>query len=219
MQENNKMIIRGKLLTNPQFSHELYGEKFYEAEVSILRESNTEDKLIITISERLIKDFDFGKGFVLNAKAQLRSYNKNINGKSKLILTVFITEILDEDKEKDINDVQLTGYICKQPIYRKTPLGREIADVLIAVNRNYHKSDYIPCIVWGRNAKFVSDLKIGDMVTVNGRFQSREYKKTVNDTVNILTAYELSVNKITVHSDDELDLSIDTSICLDEYLD
>ena len=219
MIENNKVTICGKLITDPVLSHELYGEKFYEATLEVERQSGFSDKLNITISERLIQDYDFRKGFILNAKGQYRSYNKQVNGKSKLMLTIFVTEILDSTNYTNVNKVELTGYICKKPVYRKSPLGREIADILIAVNRNYNKSDYIPCITWGRNAKFAGNLTVGQKINLQGRIQSREYKKTVDDDVKTLTAFEVSVSKIEEIDEFDIDFSVDLNEDLDEELD
>lgn len=194
---NNNITICGKLITEPIVSHEINGERFYEATVSIDRDSGTTDILPITISERLVQDYNFKVGFILNAEGQIRSYNKLIDGKSRLKLTVFIINILDSETIHSKNIVELNGYLCKNPTYRKTPLGREITDLLVAVNRSYNKSDYIPCIVWGRTAKAAANLKIGDAVHLQGRFQSRNYQKQVNDVIHIRTAYEVSANIIT----------------------
>lgn len=195
-EQNNKVFISGKIVENPVFSHELYGESFYEMKISCKRLSNAVDILPITISERLMKEYDFRTNAILTAQGQLRTYNKHKDGKSRLVLTIFITDMLNITNDC-INNVVLTGRICKPPIYRTTPFNREIADLLIAVNRSYNKSDYIPCVVWGRNARYVKDMSVGDKITVQGRLQSREYQKKLSDTdIKTMTAYELSVSTI-----------------------
>ena len=199
-EKNNKVFISGEILTEAIFSHEVYGEGFYEMNVLVKRLSGQGDVLPVTISERLISDRDLKVGVTINALGQFRSYNKLINGKSKLMLTVFVRELLDEVPSRNPNSIVLTGYICKQPIYRTTPFNREIADILIAVNRSYNKSDYIPCIAWGRNARFAKSLVVGDKIAVSGRIQSREYqKKITDDDVKIMTAYEVSISKLSAN--------------------
>ena len=195
--QNNKVYIKGEIVTEAKFSHEVYGEGFYEMEVLVKRLSGQADLLPITVSERLIESADLKVGKTLCALGQFRSYNKQVDGKSKLMLTVFIREILEEEYGKNPNNIVLSGYICKPPVYRTTPFNREIADVLIAVNRAYNKSDYIPCIAWGRNARFVKNLSVGEKVALSGRIQSREYQKKFSETdVKMLTAYEVSVSKL-----------------------
>ena len=178
-EKNNKVFISGEILTDAVFSHEVYGEGFYEMNVLVKRLSGQGDILPVTISERLISDRDLKVGVNINALGQFRSYNKLVNGKSKLMLTVFVRELLDDTTQRNPNSIVLTGYICKTPIYRTTPFNREIADILIAVNRSYNKSDYIPCIAWGRNARFAKNLAVGDKIAVSGRIQSREYQSPV----------------------------------------
>lgn len=195
--KNNKVYISGEIVSEATFSHEVYGEGFYEFFVRVPRLSGQVDILPVTISERLIQDGMLGKGKNICALGQFRSYNKIENGKSRLLLTVFIRELLDETPEKNPNSILLGGYICKPPVYRTTPFNREIADVLIAVNRAYNKSDYIPCIAWGRNARFVRGLCVGDKIAVSGRIQSREYQKKISETeIKTMTAYEVSVSKL-----------------------
>ncbi len=213
-EKNNKVFISGEILTEAVFSHEVYGEGFYEMNVLVKRLSGQGDVLPVTISERLISDRDLKVGVTINALGQFRSYNKLVDGKSKLMLTVFVRELLDEVPSRNPNSIVLTGYICKQPIYRTTPFNREIADILIAVNRSYNKSDYIPCIAWGRNARFAKNLAVGDKIAVSGRIQSREYqKKITDDDIKIMTAYEVSISKLAAHdnadafdSDEEFNL-------------
>ena len=196
-EKNNKVFISGEILTEAVFSHEVYGEGFYEMNVLVKRLSGQGDVLPVTISERLISDKDLKVGVTINALGQFRSYNKLVGGKSKLMLTVFVRELLDEIPSRNPNSIVLTGYICKQPIYRTTPFNREIADLLIAVNRSYNKSDYIPCIAWGRNARFVKNLEVGEKIAVSGRIQSREYQKKLSETETVtMTAYEVSISKL-----------------------
>lgn len=203
-EKNNKVFISGEILTDAVFSHEVYGEGFYEMNVLVKRLSGQGDVLPVTISERLISDKDLKVGVTINALGQFRSYNKLLNGKSKLMLTVFVRELLDNVPSRNPNSIVLTGYICKQPIYRTTPFNREIADILIAVNRSYNKSDYIPCIAWGRNARFAKNLCVGDKIAVSGRIQSREYqKKITDDDIKIMTAYEVSISKLAANDNAE----------------
>ena len=194
---NNKVYLKGEIVTEAKFSHEIYGEGFYEMEVMVKRLSGQSDVLPVTISERLIESKNLKIGSEICAIGQFRSYNKQIDGKSKLMLTVFVRELLDSDYGKNPNNIALLGYICKPPIYRTTPFNREIADVLIAVNRAYNKSDYIPCIAWGRNARFVKNLTVGEKIAISGRIQSREYQKKLSETeTKLMTAYEVSVSKL-----------------------
>lgn len=197
--ENNIVEIGGILSSDIEFSHEVYGEKFYKFFIETKRLSNSTDSIPVIVSERLIKLEELNKGDILHIRGQFRSYNKQIqNMKSKLILSIFAKEIEKTEDESicTLNEATFLGYICKPPIYRKTPLGREISDILIAVNRSYKKSDYIPCILWGRNAKFCESLDIGAYVNLSGRIQSRKYEKKYADgTVEEKVAYELSVSK------------------------
>lgn len=159
--ENNVVNLRGELDNKLEFSHEIFGEKFYNMKIKINRLSDSFDILPMTVSERLLQDIDLDKQNLVNVVGQLRSYNKTLNNKNRLVLTVFVREIKSIDEEnKDPNSIFLDGYVCKEPVYRKTPLGREITDLLVAINRPYNKSDYIPSIVWGRNAKFAKNLKV-----------------------------------------------------------
>lgn len=199
--ENNIVNIGGRVVMEPEFSHELFEEKFYIFYIETKRLSNYNDKLPIIVSERLINISNIKNGSIYKIEGQFRSYNKITDGKSKLVLSIFAKEIdeINDEELLTLNDSTFIGYICKEPIYRKTPLGREIADVLIAVNRSYKKSDYIPCILWGRNAKFCETLSVGTMVKLNGRIQSRTYEKKKEDgTVISKTAYEVSISKFSV---------------------
>ena len=207
-EKNNKVYLMGEIVSDAVFSHEIYGEGFYEFFVKINRLSGQADVLPITLSERLIQDGMLERGKIICAEGQFRSYNKLENGKSRLMLTVFVRELLKEIPEKNPNNILLSGYICKPPIYRTTPFNREIADLLVAVNRAYNKSDYIPCIAWGRNARFVKNLGVGDRVAISGRIQSREYQKRYSEEdVRTMTAYEVSVSKLaTFEAGEEFDI-------------
>ncbi len=219
IKQNNKVYLKGEIVTEARFSHEMYGEGFYEMDILVKRLSGQADILPVTISERLIESRNIKVGSLLNALGQFRSYNKIVDGKSKLMLTVFIREILEEDYSTNPNNIVLSGYICKPPIYRTTPFNREIADVLIAVNRAYNKSDYIPCIAWGRNARFVKNLSVGERVALSGRIQSREYQKKLSDTeIKTMTAYEVSISKLAAYdSFDNFD--IDKEFDIDREID
>ena len=194
---NNKVYLSGTIESEPVFSHELYGEGFYEFTLRVPRLSEQSDVIPITISERLLGEKNLVKGTKISFYGQFRSFNKLVGEKSKLMLTVFVRDFLDEDEEANPNVTELTGYVCKQPMYRTTPFNREICDLLIAVNRAYDKSDYIPCIAWGRNARFVKEMAVGQKLSLSGRIQSREYTKKLPDgSSEIRVAYELSVNQI-----------------------
>lgn len=198
--ENNQVSIVGEIISNFQYSHEVYGEGFYMVEVAVSRLSNFSDYIPLMISERLIDTSQSYIGQKVYVTGQFRSYNRHEELKNRLVLSVFVREIEfieEETEEMKSNQILLDGYICKDPIYRKTPLGREIADLLVAVNRSYGKSDYIPCICWGRNARFAARFEVGVHVQIWGRIQSREYVKRLNeDEVEKRTAYEVSVSKI-----------------------
>ena len=209
--ENNYLTLVGKVTGEKRFSHEIYGEKFYVFDLEIPRLSGNADIIPITVSERIATDEMLTEGKNLLVKGQFRSYNSYDTQKNRLILTVFAKDVIeveekpeDEDNEmvkKDMvtNEVVLIGYICKKPIYRQTPFGREIADILLAVNRGYNKSDYIPCIAWGRNARFCQNLEVGTKVKLVGRVQSRTYEKKYEDgTVENRVAYEVSVGSLEI---------------------
>lgn len=203
-EKNNKVFISGEIVTEAEFSHEVYGEGFYEMNVLVKRLSGQGDILPVTVSERLIQDKDLKMGVTVNALGQFRSYNKLADGKSKLMLTVFVRELLDASPVRNPNSIVLSGYICKPPVYRTTPFNREIADLLVAVNRSYNKSDYIPCIAWGRNARFAKNLAVGEKIALAGRIQSREYQKRLSDDdIKIMTAYEVSVSKLAAYENAE----------------
>ncbi len=203
-EKNNKVYICGEIVSEATFSHEVYGEGFYELFVRVVRLSGQADILPVTISERLIQGSGLKVGSVLSAVGQFRSYNKLEGGRSRLMLTVFVRELVEAGEGKNPNGIVLSGYICKPPIYRTTPFNREIADLLLAVNRAYNKSDYIPCIAWGRNARFVQNLKVGDRVALSGRIQSREYQKRLSEEETVtMTAYEVSISKLAAFEEGE----------------
>lgn len=206
--ENNHLVLIGKVSSEKRFSHEIYGEKFYIFDLEVPRLSKALDVIPITVSERLITNIELEIGKELVVEGQFRSYNSYENEKNRLILTVFAkdiaevkAEIVNEEEEKSVvsNEVILVGYICKKPIYRQTPFDREIADILLAVNRAYNKSDYIPCIAWGRNARFCQNIEVGTEVKILGRVQSRKYEKKFEDgRVETRTAYEVSVSSMEI---------------------
>ena len=199
LMENNKVYLKGEVVSEPVFSHEVFGEGFYELNLNVKRLSDNFDIVPITVSERLLQGGEFKVGNTVAIRGQFRSYNKLIDNKSKLLLTVFVRELTQPESIVNPNLIELTGFICKEPIYRTTPFKREICDVLLAVNRAYNKSDYLPCIAWGRNARYVKNIQIGQKVCVFGRIQSREYQKRLSETeTQTRVAYEISISKIKV---------------------
>lgn len=204
MMNNNVTTISGQVIEEPRYSHQMYGEGFYESTLAVQRLSEQVDNIPFTISERLLTDNQVCVGNYITLSGQLRSYNKIIDGKSKLLLTLFVRDILEEEEGRNPNTIDIVGYICKPPIYRMTPFKREICDILLAVNRAYNKSDYLPCIAWGRNARFIKDIAVGQKVYINGRIQSREYQKQFDDGETVTrTAYEVSINRIGFEQDYE----------------
>jgi single-stranded DNA-binding protein len=209
--ENNHLVLVGKVTSDKKFSHEIYGESFYIFDLEVARLSGNSDIIPITISERLILEKELEIGDKVAIEGQFRSYNSYENEKNRLILTVFAKDIKylseqDEENssEKVSNEVTLIGYICKKPIYRQTPFGREISDILLAVNRAYNKSDYIPAIAWGRNARFCQNIEVGTKVKITGRVQSRNYEKKFEDgTTQTRTAYEVSISSLEIVNEEE----------------
>ena len=194
-ENNNHVLLKGKIKELPTYSHTVMGEGFFEMFVEVERLSEEVDILPVTISERLIENFKIGDE--IGISGQFRSYNKLENGRSKLMLTIFVKELISPKDLNEINQIYLIGYICKEPIYRTTPFGREICDMLLAVNRAYNKSDYLPCISWGRNARFVRDLEVGEKLEVQGRIQSRRYQKHLEDgSIESKVAYEISLSSV-----------------------
>lgn len=196
--ENNTVYIAGKIVADCVFSHEVYGEGFYTFQISSERLSDKADILPVTVSERLIDMNLLQIGKTVDIIGQLRSYNNYNSKKNRLVLTIFARELrlMEEEEEKSENQIFLNGFICKPPIYRKTPFGREISDILVAVNRAYNKSDYIPCIAWGRNARYIANLAVGANIRIWGRVQSRVYQKRIGEAIEERVAYEVSVSKI-----------------------
>ena len=222
--ENNYLTLVGKVTGEKTFSHEIYGERFYVFNLEVPRLSGNEDIIPITVSERIITDEMMTQGKTLLVKGQFRSYNSYDNEKNRLILTVFAKDVIEveekqEDEENEMvkkdtitNEVVLIGYICKKPIYRQTPFGREIADVLLAVNRAYNKSDYIPTIAWGRNARFCQNLEVGTKVKLIGRVQSRMYEKKHEDgTVENRVAYEVSIGSLEIVDEDDTENKVESN--------
>ena len=195
--QNNRAYVAGKVLSAPVFSHEVMGERFYDFVLGVRRLSEQEDEIPVTVSDRLfLSEDELAVGTTVAVEGQLRSYNKIVDGKSKLVLRIFARELCEPSGEAP-NVIELEGYVCKTPVYRTTPFKREICDLLLAVNRAYNKSDNIPAIAWGRNARYAGEFKVGDRVSVVGRIQSRVYQKTLEDgTVENRTAYEVSVSKM-----------------------
>lgn len=198
--ENNQVSIMGQIISPFTFSHQVFGEGFYLTDVLVKRLSDSEDRIPVMISERLIDVTQDYEGEYIQVYGQFRSYNRHEEKKNRLVLSVFAREVSfveEEDDSVKSNQIFLDGYICKPPVYRKTPLGREIADLLVAVNRPYGKSDYIPCICWGRNARYASAFQVGGHVLIWGRIQSREYVKRISEEeTEKRTAYEISVSKL-----------------------
>ena len=208
--ENNHLVLVGQVTSEKTYSHEIYGEKFYIFDLEVPRLSSAVDVIPITVSERLLTGLDLEIGKKLSIEGQFRSYNSYQNERNKLILTVFAKDIVelkeenseenDEENKKPVtNEVVLSGYVCKKPIYRQTPFDREISDLLLAVNRAYNKSDYIPCIAWGRNARFCQNMEVGTEVKIVGRVQSRKYEKKFEDgTSETRVAYEVSISSMEI---------------------
>ena len=198
--ENNQVSIIGKVVSGFTFSHEVFGEGFYMVELSVKRLSDSSDRIPVMISERLIDVAQDYQGEYIQVEGQFRSYNRHEEKKNRLVLSVFAREVSfveEADDKVRSNQIFLDGFVCKPTVYRKTPLGREIADMLIAVNRPYGKSDYIPCICWGRNARFASGFEVGSRVQIWGRIQSREYMKRLEgELTERRTAYEVSISKL-----------------------
>ena len=198
--ENNRVTVIGTIVSDFTFSHAVFGEGFYLVDLSVSRLSEQADVIPLMVSERLMDVTRDYRGCTIEADGQFRSYNRHEGVKNRLVLSVFVREVQFLEEFTDYtktNQIFLDGYICKAPIYRKTPLGREIADLLVAVNRPYGKSDYIPCIAWGRNARFASGFSVGTRIQIWGRVQSREYTKKLSETeCEKRTAYEVSVSKL-----------------------
>ena len=195
---NNKVYLQGVVSTTPELNHTVKDEEFYGFNLTVARLSGQNDIIPIIISKRLIDFYNINNGDYLAVKGQFRSFNKVENDKRKLILSVFVKEVCEWDDNANPNVIELNGFVCKPVIYRTTPFSREICDVLLAVNRNFNKSDYIPCIAWGNNAQIVSQMGVPTNLKIIGRIQSREYVKTIQEGMNPITktAYEVSISKL-----------------------
>ena len=198
MEENNKISLVGEVISAPKLSHETHNEKFYTVKVDVKRLSGDIDTLEIIISEKLYDIDKIELGIRYYIEGEIRSYNYYVSEteRTKLVINIFAKNlsIAEETDDECLNNFELVGHICKKPIYRKTPFDREISDILLAVNRLYGKSDYLPCIAWGRNAKFASTLEIGDKIKITGRMQSRQYTKKISDNEEEKKiAYEMSI--------------------------
>lgn len=213
-QMNNNMVeLWGKIKTEPKYTHSVMDEKFYEFILEVPRLSDSSDLIPVTISEKLFGEYSLEINSVIAISGQFRSYNKLENGKSKLMLTVFVREMQEVDTTKNPNLITLIGYVCKSPIYRTTPFKREITDILVAVNRAYNKSDYIPAIAWGRNARFSKNLDVGSKVKIEGRIQSRIYQKKLSETeIENKTAYEISITKINLEESQTINESDNSEV-------
>lgn len=193
--QTNSVFLQGRIGSTIEYSHDLYGERFYEFKLNVPRLSEHLDVIPITASEQLVNSLKEDE--LIAVSGQFRSFNRPDGERSRLILSVFAREILPPLAEVNPNTAELIGYICKPPIYRTTPFNREICDVLLAVNRAYSKSDYIPCIAWGKNARLIKNAPVGQKLDVSGRIQSRQYTKRLDDgDVQIRTAYEFSIGAV-----------------------
>lgn len=205
--ENNQVTVMGEVVSEFSFSHEIFGEGFYMVDIQVARLSESMDIIPVMVSERLLDVSEDHRGAMVVVNGQFRSYNRHEEHKNKLVLSVFAREIefVEEINENiKTNQIFLDGFVCKAPVYRKTPLGREIADLLLAVNRPYGKSDYIPCICWGRNARYAANFNIGERCLVWGRIQSREYMKKISEEdFEKRIAYEVSVSKLEIPGSNE----------------
>ena len=216
--DNNQVSVAGEIVSEFKFSHEVFGEGFYSLEIRVGRLSDSYDLIALMISERLMDVKADYRGQYIEVLGQFRSYNRHEASRNRLVLSVFAREVSicqEEDSTVKPNHIYLDGYICKAPVYRKTPLGREIADLLVAVNRPYGKSDYIPCICWGRNARFAEKFQVGEHIQLWGRIQSREYQKKLSESeVEKRVAYEVSVSKLECIEETEEQQVEETSVVL-----
>jgi len=195
MLDENRAVLTGKILSEPEFSHKTYGESFFVIMLGVTRKSGYEDHVPLMISERLLHDIKLNTGDMVTVNGQVRTYNRQEDGHNHLMIVVFVKQLYWADEDEDMeNSILLEGYICKETLRRTSPLGRELCDIMLAVNRMYNKSDYVPCIAWGRNAVYAGILDIGTKLVIEGRFQSRKYRK-YDETGNAVekTAYEISV--------------------------
>lgn len=205
MNENNKVEIVGMFVSSFRYSHKAYGETFYIGDFQVERLSDEVDIIPVMVSDRLIDINADWLGEIVKISGQFRSYNRHEGNRNRLLLSVFAKSI-EVSERCEQNNIFLDGYICKIPIYRKTPLGREIADVIMAVNRQYGKSDYIPCIAWGRNSRYMARLEIGSHIKISGRIQSRQYNKRISEIdYERKTAYEVSICTVKRSDEEEID--------------
>jgi len=193
---NNKVYLQGVVTSEPVYSHAVKDEEFFTFNLSVKRLSGQCDILPIIVPKRMLHAVQVENNLAL--RGQFRSFNKVEQDRRKLVLSVFVKEICEFDENANPNVIELNGFVCKPAIYRTTPFSREICDVLLAVNRNFNKSDYIPCIAWGNNAHVVSELSVPSKLKIIGRIQSREYVKVEENNANPITktAYEVSISKL-----------------------
>ncbi|MBQ2695856.1 MAG: single-stranded DNA-binding protein [Clostridia bacterium] len=203
--EDNEACVVGTVCGYLTYSHDVHGERFYRFMLRSDRLSQNSDLICVTISEKMLTEISIDIGMHLSVSGQFRSYNNYTGQGNKLVLTLFAKDVaIAYETDEPINEIYLNGYICKPIVYRVTPFGREIADILLAVNRAFNKSDYIPCIAWGRNARFAKHLEVGENIKIWGRMQSREYQKKISDTETVTkTAYEVSINRLEVGETDK----------------
>lgn len=187
----NAITLRGSLLELPKYSHENHGRHFYQFLLEVPRLSGAVDLLPVIAEQSILDSFDLSGGEMLTVTGQIRSHNHRADGVRHLMVFTYATGITAEDGEP-LNEVTVTGPLCKEPIFRRTPLGRDICDVMLAVPRAFHRADYLPCILWGRTAQEISLCHISDRITINGRLQSRIYTKLSKDGAIQRTAYEIS---------------------------
>ncbi len=190
-QSINAITLRGTLRNLPEFSHENHGKNFYRFSLEVPRLSGTVDVLPVITNEALLNELDLSGGSMLTVCGQVRSHNIRENGIRRLMIFVFATGIVAEEGDP-INEVTVSGPLCKEPIYRRTPLGREICDVMLAVPRIFRRADYLPCILWGRTAQELSECHVRDRVQIFGRLQSRPYTKLTEEGPVERVAYEIS---------------------------
>lgn len=195
MLDENRAVLTGTVLAGPEFSHKTYGESFYIITLGVTRKSGYEDCVPLMMSEKLMCGCDITAGEMITVEGQIRTYNRQYDGRNHLMIVIFAKswEYVNADSEME-NNVLLEGFVCKETVRRTSPLGRELCDIMLAVNRMYNKSDYIPCIAWGRNAIFAGELNVGDKIYIEGRLQSRKYRKYDENGMPMeKTAYEVSV--------------------------
>lgn len=187
----NEITVRGSLCELPQFSHENHGKRFFRFTLEVPRLSGVVDLLPVVAWEDCLNRMDLSGGTRITVRGQVRSFNNHGGSGQKLLIFIFASQLETADLPA-VNEVHLRGTICKPPVYRRTPLGREICDVMLAVPRAYHRSDYLPCILWGRTAQEIARCGVGDAIVISGRLQSRQYRKVTPQGEELRTAYEIS---------------------------